>query len=205
MLSFFFCEDGAITSKILIWAPWIDQQSVRDVLSGQKELRVSTSLYFPSLFFFPLIIWWLGPLPRKRSGFSTSKAFMVKPLKSRNSLWVGHLLNFGLLSKSEFFPVRAFRLLFYMCFVENLQLLFPRRITCLGFKPPPNKRNLTFYTEGKRTTSVLYLVLGVPHSWSHFKISQVSLSPRLQRLNNLLKVIRILVANPGWLSGLASF
>lgn len=50
---FSFCEDGAMTSKILIWCT--------EVVNSQSEMcwvaRIKgyTSLYFPSLFFSPLL------------------------------------------------------------------------------------------------------------------------------------------------------
>ena len=65
---------------------WTSQQSVRDVLSCQKELRVPLLCIFPLCSFSPDYLVAQGPLPRKRNGFSTSKAFRVKPLKNRNSL-----------------------------------------------------------------------------------------------------------------------
>lgn len=57
MLSFSFCEDGAIEfPKILRQVPWIDQQPWgQRCAEGPERIKGSTSLYFPSCSFFHVI------------------------------------------------------------------------------------------------------------------------------------------------------
>ena len=53
---FSFCEDGKMTSKILIRCTELVNSQRHAELP--ERIKGSTSLYFPSLLFFPLIIWW---------------------------------------------------------------------------------------------------------------------------------------------------